>query len=246
MSVALVPVSASGTLLGLPSDLWEEVTLELGVRDIWSIRQTCWHLRDLLSEYGIDTTTYSFPVPTLRGQLHGTGIEHVFNGQTIEHHYRNGYMHGLAIWRDPAGTVVHTVPWKEGLLHGRSWDFDRGVTTLMYANGFRHGPARMWSEDGTLLQVTSHVHGRRHGPAKFWRMPLSSDVLIFGTGVSCVGQYKDDKAHGYLDVLDKSGKIVGSARYHNGKAVEGWAPTDNTLSREIIDRDVRLCTEMWW
>jgi antitoxin component YwqK of YwqJK toxin-antitoxin module len=137
----------------------------------------------------------------------------------------NGKVVGIRRFHE-AGELEFELPLKNGVRHGiqyRSEIPGKLLSAEPYSNGFPHGTARQWSDDGTLLGSYTMKHGT--GFDLWWAdecgFPYLSEVRYF----------KDGKRHGFQWCLNADQKSVWWESHFHNNQMHGIERSWNHLGR---------------
>ena len=120
--------------------------------------------------------------------------------------------------------------WLNGSLVGREayYESDQIAESLSFREGKRHGPHRMWYEDGTPMYELFYKDGSPAIHARFWHQngQLKTETL-----------FQNGSRHGLHKQWNSNGKLLGSSNFSMGTGLGREFYDNGQLKMEMLFRN---------
>lgn len=136
--------------------------------------------------------------------------------------YKDGKIHGVSRCFHKNGNVKFEMPYDNGIRHGVFKQFkEDGALLGSFEMNRGVGIAKIWDEQGVLIEECSYVNNEQEG--------LTKEYYPSGQ-IRTISKYKSGKLHGFSVSFYKSGKKAGLAYFKNGElhgVINKWAEGGN-------------------
>ncbi len=170
-----------------------------------------------------------------------------------EVHYKEGQMHGRAIWYYENGNVQQELTYNQGNIDGemKRYYSNGNLESVSYYNkGLLNGQALTYNREGVLTAEENYTNDTLDGVVNKYYSDGKPQMT---------GAYKNGKYQGAWIYYDVYGNVVGSANYKEGTGLlKGWWPNGN-IKREVnyknnqkngaeksFDSDGKLIEILWF
>ena len=154
--------------------------------------------------------------------------------------YKQGQLHGTAVWYYPHGKKSLEITYKNGRKEGEMKRFFRNGTIETienYKNDSLDGISLKYGENGVLLSEISYKNGKKDGIFKQY----FSDGSLFITG-----KYTDDQYDGKWEYFDQEGFTVGEGNFIKGVGVlVGYDNSGNITKKVHYQNSILSKEEMY-
>lgn len=157
-------------------------------------------------ERTIDFDQGKYSGQVINGEPNGIGAIDLKNGDYYKGEWKGGSMQGWGLYKFPNGVVY------EGQFRG----IPNGFGVMIYANGnFYEGEFKDGKQQGKGFHYSAE-YGRYDGE---WQMGLKHGfgTFVWNNGERYTGEFKNDNLHGQGTKYNKTGKIMQSGSWVNGK-----------------------------
>lgn len=141
--------------------------------------------------------------------------------------YKEGEMHGPAIWYYENGNIQQELIYNQGNIDGemkRYYSNGNLESVSYYKNGLLNGQALTYNREGVLVAEENYVNDTLDGPVNKYYSDGKPQMT---------GSYKNGLFHGVWVYYDVYGNVVGSANYNEGTGLlKAWWPNGN-IKREV-------------